>query len=231
MATLDLPAAKALEKEANDLNDGNCTHCHQTIKIYRYGISRSMVIVLKAMAKATEPNTGRAIDVDELKLKHSQRTQLTKMRFHGLVAKVKEGDGHQIPRHWLITRKGWQFLGNEPIPAKVLVYNNQVLGHDGGTTEIKRVDGEADDFEAKPLSEAESRTYAHVREPKRQTIVQAEWQGGYVAGLEKGKIYTILIDRLQMGKPVSVTVKEILQTEPMKYNDIAAFGRSWKVVK
>lgn len=226
---MDLDKAKALEKEAEQ-HGGLCTNCHQTIKIYRYGISTSMVRVLKTMAKATDKNTGRAIDVDSLELKHSERTQLTKMRFHALVAKVKE-DGKQIPRHWLITRKGWQFLANEPIPAKVVVYNNQVLGHDGGMTEIKRVDGEADAYDAIPVTEAESRTYAHIREPQRQMEMQAEWLGRTVGSLVQGQIYTLAVDRLQMGKPVSVTVKEILQTEPMNFKDVAAFGRSWKVIK
>lgn len=227
---MDLAKAKALEAEAQNLNEGNCTHCHQTIKIYRYGISRSMVRVLKAMAKSTTPDSGRAIDVDDLKLKHSERTQLTKMRFHGLVAKVKD-DGKQIPRHWLITRKGWGFLGGDTIQSKVLVYNNQVLGHEGGGIEIKRVDGEADAYDAIPVSEAESRTYAHVREPVRQTTMQAVWQGYSSANLTKGETYTLLVDRLQVGRPVYVTIKEIMQTEPMKFNDIAAFGRSWKVIK
>lgn len=57
---MDLEAAQALEFEANELNGGCCTHCHQTIKIYRYGISDSMVTVLRAMAKSTTPQAGRA---------------------------------------------------------------------------------------------------------------------------------------------------------------------------
>lgn len=221
---MDLNKATELEKEAAQ-NSGHCTHCHQTIKIYRYGISTTMVTVLRQMAK----QVGRgAIDVDKLDLKHSERTQLTKMRFHGLVAKVKE-DGRQVARHWIITTKGWQFLGSHEIPAKVIVYNNQVLGHDGGTTSIARVGGEADDYDEIPITEAESRTLAHVREPVRQTTMQAEWQGYTSANLVKGQVYTLLVDRLQVGKPVVVTIKEIMQTEPMKFNDIAAFGRSWKV--
>lgn len=226
---MDLDKARALEKEAEH-NGGHCSNCHQAIKIYRYGISTSMVRVLKAMARSTDKGTGRAIDVDELKLRHSERTQLTKMRFHGLVAKVKD-DGRQIPRHWLITRKGWAFLGNEPVPAKVLVYNNQVLGHDGGTTEIKRIDGEADDYDAIPVTEPEARTYHDVRTAPRQQIMQAEYLGYSGGQLTKGEIYTLAVDRLQVGKPVTITIKEINQTEPMSYNDIAAFGRTWKVVK
>lgn len=236
MAEINLDRAKELEKEA-EANGGHCTHCEQTLKIYRYGISESMVRVLREMARRTKlqldgnDKAGRVIDVDAtLNLKHSERTQLTKMRFHGLVAKVKE-DGRQIPRHWIITTKGWNFLGNEAVPAKVIVYNNQVLGHDGGMIDIRRIAGGNGEFEAKPVSEAESRTYAHIREPQRQSIVTAEWLGRTAGSLVQGQQYTLLIDRLQIGKPVSITIKEILQTEPIKYNDVAAFGKSWKVVK
>lgn len=223
---MDLDRAKKLQQEA-EKNGGHCTHCEQTLKIYTYGISRTMVTVLRQLAK----QAGRgAIDVDKIDLKHSERTQLTKMRFHGLVAKVKD-QGHHVARHWIITTKGWNFLGGHEIPAKVIVYNNQVLGHDGGTTVIGRVGGEADEYEETPITETESRTLAHIREPQRQMIVTAEWLGRTAGALEQGNLYTLLIDRLQIGKPVSVTIKEILQTEPIKYNDVAAFGRSWKVVK
>lgn len=228
MADMTLDRATTLEKEAA-ANDGHCTHCEQTLKIYRYGISDSMVRVLRAMAKATEPNTGRSIDVDKLNLKHSERTQLTKMRFHGLVAKVKE-DGHQIPRHWLITRKGWQFLGKEPVPAKVVVYNNQVLGHDGGTITIDRIAGGAGEYEETPISEAESRTYAHVREPQWGRLQQAKYLGISSGELQQGSVYDMKMDRLQVGKPIKIVVK--LKSEPrvMDYHDIAAFARSWEVV-
>jgi len=223
---VDLEQALALEKEAA-ANDGHCTHCEQTLKVYRYGVSESMVRVLRAMAKSTEPDTGRAIDVDKLDLRHSDRTQLTKMRFHGLVAKVKE-DGVQVPRHWLITRKGWQFLGKEPIAEKVVVYNNQVLGHDGGTVTIDRVHHEPDDIEQQPISEAESRAYAHVREPQWGKKMRAAYLGYSSTNLKNGETYDIKMDRLQMGKPIKIIVN-IEGYPTFDYKDIAAFSRVWKV--
>lgn len=224
---MDLDKAKALQKEAEH-NGGHCTNCHQTIKIYRYGISTSMVRVLKTMARSTDKNTGRAIDVDSLDLRHSDRTQLTKMRFHGLVAKVKDDDKHQIPRHWLITRKGWGFLGNDPVPAKVLVYNNQVLGHDGGTTEIKRIDGEADAYDAIPVTEPEARVFNDVRTPQtKPQAITATYLGMTVGELVKGQTYDLLLKRLMVGKPVQVIYKD----REFEYRDIAAFGKTWQVAK
>lgn len=218
---IDLAQAQALEKEAQK-NDGHCTHCGQTIKIYRYGISTSMVHVLKAMAKATQ-HPGQAIDADELDLKHSERTQLTKMRFHGLIAKVKK-DGHQVPRNWVITTKGWQFLGNKPVPAKVIIYENQVLGHDGGETTIKRIAGLASDFEQQPISEPEARAYANVREPVRHQKLTCEYVGMATSTRKKGDIVELEIERLQTGKPIKIVAPFV-----GSYRDIAAFARDWKV--
>lgn len=228
---MDLQRAAALEREAEQ-NDSHCSHCEQTIKVYRYGISDSMVRVLRAMAGATDEGSGRSIDVDSIDLKHSERTQLTKMRFHGLVAKVKE-DGRQIPRHWLITRKGWQFLGKEPVPAKVIVYNNQVLGHDGGTITIDRIGGGAGEYDETPISEAESRTYAHIREPQWGKLQQATYLGMTGGKLQNGTIYDMKMDRLQVGKPIKIIVlldKKTRDTAEYEFKDVAAFAKTWQVV-
>ena len=228
---MDLALAKALETEAVETNNGNCTHCHQTIKIYRYGISDSMVTVLRAMAKSTTPQAGRAIDVDAINLRHSERTQLTKLRFHGLVAKVKDDDGTQVARHWLITRKGWAFLGGEDIQEKVVVYNNQVLGHEGGTTNIRRIAGGNGEFEQQPITQAESRTYAHVREPEYDKTVKAVWLGYSIGQLVKGQTYMVKMQKLQVGKPIKIQVPGREPQGNMQYPDIASFARSWQVVQ
>lgn len=232
---MDLQQANALEAEANKHN-GTCTHCHQTIKIYRYGISDSMVRVLVQMAKRTKlqleggDKAGRSIDVDILDLRHSERTQITKLRFHGLLAKVKNDDNTQIARRWLITRKGWEFLAGSAVPAKVVVYNNQVLGHDGGTTDIRRITGGNGDYEEQAISEAESRAYAHVREPEYDKAVRAVWLGHSIGQLVKGQTYTVKMQKLQVGKPIKIQVPGREPQGNMEYKDIAAFGKSWQVV-
>lgn len=221
---VDLEQAKSLETEARE-HDGICTHCYQSIKIYRYSISTSMVYVLKAIAKASRMG-GDIIDVGKLDLNHNERSQLTKLRLHGLIAKVKK-DKHHIPRHWVVTTKGWQFIGGDDVPAKVVIYNNQVLGHDGGTTNIKRVGGLSGDFEKQGITEAESRTYASIRKPEYNKVVQAEYLG-YTAGeLVHGETYQLKMARLQIGKPLDVLIEKT-GTE-QQFKDVAAFGKTWKV--
>lgn len=224
---IELKQAQQLVKEA-ETNNGHCSHCGQTIKIYRYGISSSMVRVLKAMAKAST-YAGMPIDADTLDLKHSERTQLTKMRFHGLIAKVKK-DGRQVPRKWVITTKGWQFLGNKPVMAKVLVYENQVLGHDGGETTIRRIAGLAGDYEEQAISEPEAKAYADVRTPHKQTTIRAFYIGRNRPNLgHTGMALELLLDRLQIGHPVKLTVVET--GDRLEYRDIAAFKHDWKVTE
>lgn len=233
MSDMTLERALELEKEA-EANNGRCTHCEQTIKIYRYPISRTIKRVIKAIAKATTPDSGRAVDVDrDIEIKHSERSQLSKMRQHGLVAQPKDERGVKISRHWLITRKGWSFLSGEPVPAKVVVYNNQVLGHDGGVTTFGRADADPDQFEQQPISEAESRTFAHIREPEFNKTVQAIWLGkGYSSFLETGKAYDVKMQRLQVGKPIKIRIEELpAEVREISYVDIATFAKYWKVEK
>lgn len=181
--------------------------------------------VIKKLARATTPETGRAIDVDrEVDLEHSERSQLSKMRQHGLVAKVKDETGKQISRHWLITKRGWDLLRGEPVPAKVVVYNNQVLGHEGGVITIDRLDKDADDFEQQPITEGESRAYADVRTKKKSYKLNAIFKGrDYSKKLESGKSYELEIDQLATGKPINM-LEPVIRT----YEDIAAFSRDWQ---
>ena len=182
---------------------------------------------MRAMAAATKATGERAIDMETLDLTHTERSQLSKMRQHGLVVQPKDERGVKRPRHWLITTKGWQFLRGEKIPAKVIVFDNQVLGHEGGTTDIRRLLNDPGFYEADPLSTEEAKVYHDVRTPQKKTAHQAVYLGYSSGGLVKNTHYTIHIERLQVGKPVVLYVDDA--PTPIKYNDIAAFQRNWKI--
>lgn len=225
MGNLNKEQIEQIAKDAED-NNGKCSCCNQTIKIYKYGVSRVMGKVLKRMAAYTLDYDERNVDVEKLGLKHSERTQLTKMRFHGLVAKVKV-DGVQKPRHWIVTHKGWNFYKGEPIPAKAVVFDNTLLGHEGGTITIERAMGEVTHDE-KPVSTEEAGVYGKAREGKKSFKVLAEYVKStpFNDELQKGNTYLLEIDRLQMGKPV-----QILKPIERRYKDVAEFSEHWKVLK
>lgn len=227
-----------LLKDAAD-NDGHCSGCWRKIAIYKYTANAQFATILKRMAAATHDTGKTAIDVDTLGLAHSQRTQLTKMRFHGLVAKVKGDDNHQIARHWLVTHKGWDWLKGKPIERVVITFDNQVLGHEGGTVTILEAAGiihkdKADAYEEQPITEAEARVYHDVRTPQKMITYQAKFVGRQhttTAPVKTGEVYTIKLERLQMGKPVRVQVDAENMPDYTEYPDIAAFMKNWQVVQ
>jgi len=214
-------------------HDGHCDRCLRVIKVYKYPVSQTMARIMREVAKATRATQERAIDMETLDLTHTERSQLSKMRQHGLVVQPKDERGVKKPRHWLITTKGWQFLRGEPIPAKVIVFDNQVLGHEGGTTTIRRLLDDPGFYETDPLSTDEAKAYHDVRTPVKHIAHQAEYRGGEMGGLEKGALYAILIERLQVGRPVRVRISLAGSAAHtiLTYDDIAAFQKNWRVVK
>lgn len=198
--------------------DGKCKTCGRIIKIYRYHLNSRMARFLRAMAKE---NTKGAIDISKLDLPYSVRTQVTKMRLHGLIARHKV-EGKQVARHWLITHKGWGWLGGVDIEKTVVVYNNQVIGHEGPSITIQRADPQPlHDEEA--ISEPEAKTYANVRQ-RVAMRVRAIFRGRSWGKLVKGDSYELDIKTLTVGKPV-----ELSEPIEISYKDIAAFHKDWQV--
>jgi hypothetical protein len=210
-------------------NDGHCDRCLRVIKVYKYQVSKTMAKIMREMAKATKATGERAIDMETLDLTHTERSQLSKMRQHGLIVQPKDDRGVKKPRHWLITTKGWQFLRGEQIPAKVVVFDNQVLGHEGGVTDIRRLLDDPGFYEADPLSTDEAKAYHDVRTPQKMQEHRAEWRGMNVGKLQHGRFYDIKIERLQVGRPVVAHIDYGDEVKVTEYKDIAAFQRSWKI--
>lgn len=88
-----------------------------------------------------------------------------------MIAKVKDGK-NQKRRTWIITKKGWVFLGGEPIWAQVIVFNNTVLGHTDELITLSQVTGRADDYIAEPMFEEDSRQLVDLEgeEVKKKAI-------------------------------------------------------------
>ncbi len=206
-----------------DLNDGHCDRCHRVIRIYRYPVNKQMATVLRKMRDAVDKNGKNEVNFDEIDIPYRLGSQRTKMRLHGLIKQI-DRDGVKVQNTWLITKKGGDFLRGEAIPAKVVVFDNQLLGHEGGTTTIHRVMDEAA-FQQENINPKEAEAYSEVREPKRHLEYDAQYRGRSDNQFTNGSIYSLKIDRLQMGNPVSIT--EPVETS---YQNIAAFQREWKII-
>lgn len=81
------------------------------------------------------------MDGHDFKLTTAEQMNWTKLRFHGLVAKVKE-DGQIKRGYWLLTARGAAFLrGDLDVPRKVKTLNNRVIEHDDVYVSVDQVAG------------------------------------------------------------------------------------------
>lgn len=164
------------------------------------------------------------VNFDALNIPYRLGSQRTKMRLHGLIAKFRGGDGVHVQNTWLITKKGGDFLRGIPVQETVVVFDNQVIGHEGKMVSIESLIDEVVTI-ADPITTPEADVYHDVRTPKRDATHQAEYVGPDRVGIKRGERYEITVSRMVMGQPVKVT-------DPFEFNyrDIAAFQREWKIV-
>lgn len=78
--------------------------------------------------------------IGENELSTAQQMNWTKLRFHGLVAKVKTEDGERKHGHWLLTSRGRRFLDGEiSIHRRVQTLNNKVIERDLELVDVRQV--------------------------------------------------------------------------------------------
>lgn len=75
-------------------------------------------------------------------------SNISKLRFHALIAKVKDKDGKHVKGHWLITGHGGEFLRGEiEVPSIVETQKNIVKGHSGDMVSMARLKLQPIEFE------------------------------------------------------------------------------------
>lgn len=205
---------------------GHCDTCGSVIKIYRYKINKQIVRVLKAMNEVVKISGENKVNFTKLdNLPYRLQSQRTKMRLHGLIARVKHKDGTQVPNTWLITRKGFDFLNGSTVQEIVVVFNNTVLGHEGRLVSINQVTDELEVIQNN-ITTPEAEVYKDVRKPKTGMVKRAVFKGRrYDDRLETGREYEIVLDKLMVGRMIT-----LLKPFHMQYRDISAFQNDWRIV-
>lgn len=154
------------ERKSMSRSTKRCPHCNASLKMYWHtlkpGLVRPLVKMLKAvnqkrniynranrtndtpLKKVNDIRVGRL--PGNLKFTTNERCNFSKLRVHGLIARVKI-DGKVKSGRWLITRKGYQFLKGEKVPCKVLTFRNKVEGHSDKSVTIAGVMKDQADFE------------------------------------------------------------------------------------
>lgn len=211
--------------------EGRCVCCGAKVTKYWYKMTAGLADILIIMHKRVRDTNNNHVKLRDLYdvLTPYQTTQMSKLRFHGLIAKHRDADG----RHdgWLLTKRAGLWLKNEQrIPLRVQVYRNHIT--DKSTETVSAYDIIGSDKKVY-LEQAFAYERAKPDEMERAVLydreVQAIWQG-YTAGqLVNGQQYTLKMAKLQMGKPIKLQLQSKDPTE-MSYKDLQQFGKSWQVV-
>lgn len=141
-----------------------CTHCGARMKKYWHSITPGLVKTLVKIYEAVSKKGENKIHPHkEMQLTTSEHMNMTKLRFHGLIAKYRD-EGEVERGFWVITSRGADFLkGKIQIPGKVLTFRNKVESHDDQMVTITEV------MRSEPYWQKEF-TY-EIFEPKQATLL------------------------------------------------------------
>jgi len=126
-----------------------CQICDAKVKKYKSSmnivITQALIKISRAVyIKAQNKPFTEANDIyisrlpKEIEMTHEERSNISKLRVHGLIAKVKENDEVKRGR-WLITRQGWAYLRGEEITNTVTHFRNRVIDRSDDKTTIGEV--------------------------------------------------------------------------------------------
>lgn len=120
-----------------------CEHCGARLSGRWERVTPGLVAMLVKFKRAVLAKNENRIHVwKEAALTNNETHNFQKLRFHALVAKVRDSDGKHEIGYWLLTRRGNRFLkGLEAIPRRVFVFRNEVKDHDAGFVDIADVMG------------------------------------------------------------------------------------------
>lgn len=106
-----------------------CEHCGAQMKSWRHSLTPGLVDVLVSFIQAIKDKGENKIHLQtEMNLNSNQYNNFQKLRYFGLVAKVKDAEGNHLAGYWLITRLGGEFLRRETaIPRSVKTFRNSIV--------------------------------------------------------------------------------------------------------
>jgi hypothetical protein len=107
-----------------------CPCCGASMAIHNHRLSKGLIISLVKFRKAVIENNCNEIHVQsKLKFTYSEYCNFQKLRYHGLIAKVKDKEtGERKFGVWLLTRRGNQFCKSEiTLPESVSTFRNRIV--------------------------------------------------------------------------------------------------------
>lgn len=103
----------------------HCPNCGALMKKHWHSLTLGLVgALVKIKTAVITKNENRVHPVRDVELTNNERNNLSKLRYHALIAKSGRG-------YWLLTRRGSEFLkGKVAIPKRVLTWRNKVVDYD-----------------------------------------------------------------------------------------------------
>jgi hypothetical protein len=139
---------KAARKTWQSLNDkSKCPNCTASMvsNVYRVDIMTVALIVNMANIVRDRMKNGEVLhEANQIHIpsmgygSYAVKSRMTQAHKLGLIAKVVKDKEH-IPGTWLLTKRGFEALRNEPIPAEIVVFRNQIIERPEETVRIRDV--------------------------------------------------------------------------------------------
>jgi len=145
-------AAKNLYDYMVENQTPGCLACLANMHRSEHTLTNGMIVALMKFARACvdlklrEANPREAINAHGQQLYLDERSNWTKLRFFGLVAKYKE-NGVQKGGKWVVTRNGWAFLRSElAVPKFIRTFRNKIVEKSTETVKIFYIYGSQPNF-------------------------------------------------------------------------------------
>jgi len=109
-----------------------CPCCGASMKVHSHGLSRGLVNTLikfrTAVLNRPHYQFNRVHIPDDVLLTKNEYNNFQKLRYFGLVAKVRKPDGTREQGYWLLTRNGNAFCkGLKDMPKSVQTFRNKIV--------------------------------------------------------------------------------------------------------
>lgn len=121
----------SIEKPKHSHTTKKCPHCGASMKAHSHGLSRGLANTLIKFRKAVlnQPHIqfNKVHIPNDVVFTKNEYNNFQKLRYFGLVAKVRKSDGTHERGFWLLTRNGNAFCkGLKDMPKSVLTFRNKI---------------------------------------------------------------------------------------------------------
>lgn len=126
------------------MENNTCPQCGAKMNKYWHNLTRGLVDSFIKFSLAVRSKNANSVHLQtDVQLTKNQYNNFQKLRFFGLVAKVKDKNGNRKAGYWLVTKNGGAFLRGElAMPRRVRTFRNKIIDKDENLVYIKEVMGD-----------------------------------------------------------------------------------------